>query len=290
MRLASKEGVGFWEMQAFRLALLRKRLYQRLRYRPSTRKRVLFIVGCQRSGTSMLHHIFQLDRDAVAYGEFGPLSSLDPLGLRFDPLPEVRARIMRDRAPLVVTKPLVESQNTDSLLRAFPEGSALWLFRHYRDVARSNVRHFGQGNSHDDLKPIVAFDQSNWRAEHLDPAVVEQIRAVYTPELSPYDAAALFWYARNSLYFSLRLDQREDVRLCLYDDLVSAPGPMMAEIYAFARRPYPGDRIVTDVFSASKGAGRNIELVEPVRRMCDDLMARLEAEPRLAVGTSASGR
>jgi len=188
----------------------------------------------------------------------------------------------------VVSKPLVESQNLNALLDEFSEAKALWIFRHYQDVARSNVRFFREGTSHGDLKPIVAFDQTNWRAEHMDPADIETIRGLYSPDMDPYDAAALLWYARNSLYFSRNYSRNDRIRLCQYEDLVTKSCRIMREIYEFIGRPYPGDRIVADVFSGSKGKGRNLNISEPVRKACDDLLHRLETEPQFGRTSPAS--
>ena len=85
MRLASKRGVGRGERETFRIFRLRKRIRQFFRHRSGSDKTVLFIVGCQRSGTSMIHHLFRLDWDTVTYDEISPLSSRDSrAGLRGD--------------------------------------------------------------------------------------------------------------------------------------------------------------------------------------------------------------
>jgi hypothetical protein len=280
MRLAAKDGIGPGERQMFRLRRLGTRLYQFLRYGPDTPKTVLLIVGCQRSGTSMLHHFFRLDRDAVTYDEYSPLSRRDPAGLRLDPPEAVVGHVGRDRAPLVVMKPLVESQNLVDLLGWFPDARALWMYRDYREVAGSNVRHFGPKQGHEDLAPIVADDRSDWRAEHLAPADRTALLELYRPDLGAHDAAALFWYARNSLFFGRNLAGRPDTALCRYDELVARPAAMVAAVYGFAGRTYPGDRIVADVIS---GGGRSapVTLSAPIAALCDDLLARLDGQSRL---------
>jgi len=288
VRLASKDGIGWGEKQAFRWFRLRKKAHQLLRYRVGCPKTVLFIVGCQRSGTSMIHHVFRSDFQTVTFDEVSPLSSADAVeGLRLNPLDDVRRKITAARAPLVIAKPLVESQNLEHLLAAFPGSRALWMYRNFQDVARSNLRFFGENNGHRDLQPILAGDQGNWRAEHLDPRDREAITDLYRPDMDPHDAAALFWYARNSLYFSRGYAGNERIRLCRYEDLVSTPGPVMAAVYDFVGRPYPGDGIVADVFSSSKGKGRDLVLAEPVRGLCRDLLERLDAQPRAGVTASA---
>ena len=281
MRLASKGGVDFREEQEFRWFRLRKRVRQLFTYRRGADKKVLFIVGCQRSGTSMIHHLFRLDWDTVTYDEMSPLSSIDPKHFRLDPIDMVHERIMAQRAPLVVAKPLVESQNLGDLLDAFPEAKAIWMFRDFQDVARSNLRYFGEDTGHRDLQPILAGDTGNWRAQHVAPSTLKTLQDLYAPDLPSHDAAALFWYARNRLFFTRDFVQDPRVGLCRYEDLVSEPARVMTAGYEFIGRPYPGDRIVADVFSSSKGKGRDLDLTPAVGSLCRELLDRLESLPRL---------
>lgn len=291
MRLASEGGVGFGEAQAFRLLRLRKRVRQFLKYRPGTPKTVLYVVGCQRSGTSMLHHLFRLDPDTVTYDEVSPLSTRDPQHLRLDPPGKVRRRIDAARAPFVVLKPLVESQNLPDLLDWFPAARAIWIYRDYRAVAASNLRHFGERNGFDDLEPILAGDATDWRAEHLAPADAAQVRRAAAGPLGAHDAAALFWWARNSLYFSLGLVSDPRVALCRYEDLVTSPAAVMRRAYAFVGREYPGDAIVKDVLTGSKDRGRDLPLDDGVRALCEGMLARLDAARALVPDApAAAGR
>lgn len=283
MKLASTGGIGFREKQGFRFFRLRKRIGQFLRYRSGREKTVLLVVGCQRSGTSMIHHLFRLDPSTVTYDEVSVLSAGDRnQHLRWTDPHLAASRIARDRSPFVVAKPLVESQKLLFWLDLLPNGKALWMVRHFADVASSNVKYFGERNGFDDLAPILAGDQADWRAENLDPATVAVVRGLHHPDMPPHDAAALFWYARNSLFFTQGLDRDDRVRACSYDDLVTDPRTVMQAAYRFVGRPYPGDRILVDVFPGSVGLGREVPLTPAVRDLCDRLLARFEAVPRLA--------
>ena len=282
MRLASRGGVSFREKQGFRWFRACKRVVQWFRYRSGTAKTVVYVVGCQRSGTSMMHHLLRLDRAAVTYDEISPLSSGDPVeGLRWNPLPEVRARIAADRAPLVVTKPLVESQRLSELLDLFDETRAIWMYRDFRDVVRSNVAFFADGTSHADVAPVLGGDGPSWKAENQDPETVAVVADLYRPDRSPHDAAALFWYLRNRLFLSQDLAGDARVRLCRYEDLVGDPGAVMRGAYRFIGRPYPGDRIVSDVSARSVGRGRDVEISDDIADVCKRLLDRLDGLPRL---------
>lgn len=51
--------------------------------------------------------------------------------------------------------------------------------------------------------------------------------------MSQYDAIALFWFARNQLFYELNLNQNSKVFICKYEDLVAQPREMMKTIYQF---------------------------------------------------------
>ena len=282
MRLASTGGVAFGEGQAFRIFRIRKRFHQFLHYRRVSPRIVLFVVGCQRSGTSLIHHILRLDLASATFDEVSSLSSpADPNGLRLRPWPEVSDRIMAQRAPLVVAKPLAESQHLDRLLGLHPGARALWMFRNYKDVARSNIKFFGARTGHDDLAAILSGEQGDWRGEKLDAGVRDEIGRIFSPDLDPHDAAALFWYARNSLLFSLGFADLENLRLCSYDDLVTRPAAVVRQLYSFLGQEYPGDRILKDVFRTSRGGGGDLRLTPRVEELCSRMLQRLQALPRL---------
>jgi hypothetical protein len=281
VRVASDGSNGFREEQVFRWLRLRKRVYQYLRYRPGAPKPVVFVVGCQRSGTSLFHHLLRLDFRAVTYDEESPLSAGDPVeGLRWPSLTEAARRFRADRAAFIAAKPLVESQNLDRLLAAFPGSRAVWMARDYRAVARSNVAYFPAGTSRRDLEPILADDGGNWRAERLGAGARELVRRLYRPELSAHDAAALFWYARNSLLFDRGLADDPRVRVCRYEDLLVDPAGTMRAAYDFLEQPWPGDRLVRDVEPARPSAPLSLDAA--VTEACDGLLARLGAAPRLS--------
>ncbi len=239
---------------------------------------VLFIIGCQRSGTTMVLHILERDRHAQIFREHSRLSNQDTLdGLRLNPLPEVKAIISRSRFPLVVLKPLVETQNARRLLEAFPEARALWMYRDYRDVALSNLRAFGPNNGIKNLRFLGQGDTSNWRAENVPPDVRDLICAHFSEEMDRFDAAALFWYLRNQFFFSLELDRHPRVMMCRYSDLVADPPAAVSALYRFVGRPYPGDDVVSAVHAASVGKGEDVPLSPDVEALCADMLARLDA-------------
>lgn len=258
-----------------KLFLEKKKMLQALTV-PATRKKKLFIIGCQRSGTTMMLRIFRKDLNAKVFGEFSKLSRHDPDKIRLNPLDQVKREIKKENAPLIVLKPLVETQHTKQLLKYFPDSKALWMYRHYKDVASSNLINFGQHNGIDDLRPIVEGDPYNWRSEGASPQVRKVVSKYFSENMNQLDAAALFWYARNSLFFDLNMKGNPSIMMCRYQDLVYQPVEMMQEIYSFIDFPFPDKKIVEDVSSSSVGKGQDIKLNPEIEALCQQMLDRLD--------------
>lgn len=258
----------------------RKRIYQSIKSRPAPQS-ILFIVGCQRSGTSMIMDVLNRDLNTKCFGEFSPLTSNDPVGkIRLNPLESVKKEFSRIRAPFIVIKPLVETQNTPELLSYFDNSTALWMFRGYKDVAASNIKYFGVDNGINDLRPIVNNEPNNWRSENVSEHVRETISKYFSGDMNPHDAAVLFWFARNSIYFDRELDKNPRVMLCLYEDLVLDPEQYVRRIYQKVGQPYPRINITTEVHSNSRKKGKDIEVSPEIEQLAQDLQGKLEAAYR----------
>jgi hypothetical protein len=261
-----------------RARIVSKHVYQSVRWRTLDRPKVLMIVGCQRSGTTLMSRLFDADRDCRVFGEFSVLSAVGKDGIRLNPLPDVAAVISRVPAPLVVMKPLVETQRIRTLLNYFPNAKALFMYRRYADVASSDLRKFGQRNAIDNIRPIANGDTHNWRSAGATPLVREHISRFFSDTMNPNDAAALFWYARNQLYFDLELAGHEAVLLCRYEHLATDPAALMRRVYDFADAACPNLSHTRQVHSSSVSKGKSLELLPEVRALCEQLQARLDAQ------------
>jgi hypothetical protein len=238
---------------------------------------VLLILGCQRSGTTLMTHIFERDPDAKVYPEHSSLSAGDRAhGLRLEAPERVARKLSRSRFPLLVMKPLVESQNAASFLEAIPGARGLWMFRSWNDVARSNLARFGEDNGIRNLRGIVERRPDDWRSE----AVSEESRRIvgthFHEEMNPWDAAALFWWARNALYFEHGLDADPRVRTCSYEELVADPRRVVQGVYDVLERSLPGEMQFEGVSAASVGRGREIFFSAEVAALCDTMFERLQ--------------
>lgn len=267
-----------WQSKlSHRVFLARKDIFRLTVPGNSDSQALLLILGCQRSGTTLVTRIFEKDWQVKVYPEHSKLSVGDKLdGLRLNPLPDVHQKLAKDRYPLVVLKPLVESQDAHHLLDYFDGAFGLWMYRHYKDVAASNLKRFGIRNGIKNLRYIASDRVSNWRAEYLPEYVRSLVREHFSESMDPYDAAALFWYVRNTLYFDQHLDRHPRVKLCRYADLVQNPEDSVQAIYRYVHQPYPGNRVIEDVHATSVGKGQQGELSVEIEELCSHMWTRLE--------------
>ena len=258
----------------------RKRLHQTIKANKGEQS-ILFIVGCQRSGTSMLLNVLEKDLNTKCFGEFSELTSTDAIaGIRLNSLELVKREFSKIKVPFIVSKPLVESQNVPELLDFFGNGTAIWMFRNYKDVASSNIKHFGVKNGIEDLRPFVNHEPRNWRSEKASKQVQEIISKYFAEDMNPYDAAVLFWFARNSLYFDVGLDQNPRVMICCYEDFVLEPEKFVRRMYQQAGQAYPDINITKEVHSKSRKKGKDIQLSPAVEQLAQELQHRLETAYR----------
>ena len=254
---------------------LRKLVYHRAVPPPNGRKITAFIFGCQRSGTTLLLNVFDADPRCYAYPEWSDLCVEGEMRktLRWRPLSQAKEMVDRNPAPLTVMKPIVESQHAWEILETFPEAHAVWMFRDFRDVASSNVVQFNARLN--DLGPIVRNDPTDWRSSRASDEVQSFIGEFYDKNLSDQEAAALFWYARNRLFFDEHLDTHPRIRLLQYEALVAEPKAWLQKVYDFIGAVYPQNGIETIPHRTSVGKGKHFSIRRPIAIACNSLFERL---------------
>ena len=260
------------------LGMTAKDMYQRYLLKPDDTRQIGFIVGSQRSGTRMLQQTFQRDFGAKIFGE----RSLSAGGegkdaeYRLRPYHEIEEIFAAENASLYIVRCLVESQNILKLLDHFPDAKAIWLYRYFQDVGSSSLKKFGNDASDYNLRSVIDSELSDhWFGEGASDNTKAVVRKYFGEALAPGDAKALIWYVRNSLFFELGLDQNPRVILCRYEDIVTQPKMVFKGLYTFLGRKYPGDYMVKHIHTQSVGKGRNMNVTEALRLLCEDLTARM---------------
>jgi hypothetical protein len=226
----------------------------------------------------MVTKIFDNDWNAYVFDEHSSLSSDDlESNLKFNSLDQVRRKMEATRAALVIAKPLVESHRVHELLDYFPSAKVMWMYRHYRDVVNSNLKRWGSNNGVDDLRPIVNGCTANWRSRGLSDKTRQIVKDCFSETMSSNDAAALFWYSRNTLYFDQKLPQEEKVFLCKYENLVLNPQKVVKNLYRFQAIEFPGDHLFKLVSSSSVGKGNSVKLSPHIFSLCEEMVSTLDA-------------
>jgi hypothetical protein len=246
-----------------------KRRWRRRHGGPPGHARPVFLVGLQRSGTNMLVRGLAAAPEVEARNE-NDRAVFHRFRLRADDA--LLGAIRHSRHAIVLVKPLCDSHRVASLLGLGPDARALWMWRNADDRARSEVAKFGDANLRA-LRAIAAGDTSIWQAGGLGPGARALIASFDLGTMDPHTAAALFWYVRNELYFTLGLDRRADVLPVSYGRMVADPAGTARRVCAFIGLPYRPSLAAAVTAAPSRPP---LPIDPRVRALCDELTARLD--------------
>jgi len=254
----------------------RKARHRRDRQGPAT-KLAAYLLGCQRSGTDMCFHLLDRCLDVDAFNE--------DVGAAFSKCRIKDAGVIRriidvSRARCVVFKPVCDSHRAIEVLSWHQPSRAVWLYRDYRSVANSSVAKWGNSNLRH-LQHLMAgrgdWGWSQWNREGYPPEAFDEVRVCVDDGLTPHGAAAVYWYLRNRCYFSQALNQRRDVAIFRYRDLVTEPVERFTRLCHFLGLTF-SEEMASTVHAGSLSKGRDIKLDPRIKKICDGMLARLDAE------------
>jgi hypothetical protein len=144
-------------------------------------------------------------------------------------------------------------------------------------VANSHLVKWGEGIGIRKLRPIFDGDMGNhWASEFVSDSTRAIVKNYFAEDMSPADAAALYWYTRSVLFFDLNLNENPNALLCKYENIVAEPSRVMQQIYQFLDYKYPGDRIINHIHQKSVNRGKNIEIGPEIEALCEGLMQKLD--------------
>jgi hypothetical protein len=280
-RYKSRDGEPLFRRRA--RALVKRSARSIVRARPDERH-VVLIFGCQRSGTTMVQQTF-LDRSwRVLILEEHDRRLVGPGNGREETTWQdyctVMGRIRRLPFEVVAAKPLVESASAIALMDAAGPVKAVWMLRHYPEVARSNVNRFGTDNPYRDLQPIRSRDALDWRYRGATEETRETVTALLNRRLTPFDAAALFWWTRNQLYFDQRLWNDDRIRILRYERACNQPDEVIRSLSDYIGVALPLGSIAPRVRAQPFPPETN-ELDPDIERLCRKLWDSFEGRPEL---------
>ena len=251
-----------------------------LRYaRYSINKIPVFIVGFQRSGTTMILNVLGRCPKIHAIHE-GDGIIMEAKYYRLISENGLRKTIFRTPEPIIIFKPLNDSQYIDRLLKVHPASKAIWVYRDFRDSITSAVKLFGN-----DYREIISeinkgqFTNPGNEAfgERLSEKNLATIKSFANDPLSHYDAAALIWYLRNWIYFNLNLKDKKNVLICKYEDLVLSANKYFKRIFDFLGADF-SPLYVNDVHSHSVNKKDRKSMQPAIETLCEDMLERLNNE------------
>ena len=247
-------------------------------------KTPVFIVGCQRSGTTMLQRVLTGCPQMQVYGE-GSTEAFSE-GARIRPEAVIRSLIHDSPAPVVVFKPLNDTQHADVLLKIQPNAQAIWMYRHFHDVVNSLVEKWGDAQIEairQIAKGTYSGPGSEALGERVSPDSMALVRKMNESGLSPVDAAALIWYLRNVIYYDLNLDADPAVLLCKYEDTATDPERYVGRLFDFVGGVFSSS-YVAKVSSASINKCKPPALDPEIAKLCGELLDRIDASYQRRLG------
>ena len=247
-----------------------RQLHQRW-HNAGKRSRPAFLLGCGRSGTSML--VLHLGRtwQIDLYNENNP-AAFDHW--RLQPLPVIQEIVGRSHAPITLFKPILDTYRASLLLECFPEAKILFAFRHYDDVVNSSLKKFGVNNRINHVNAWVNEEFAEF-GDWQPPAETKAfVCALWRPGLSPESGAALYWLFQNRLFFDLALASDERARLVRYESVVSNPAAELAAICDFLGIRYE-PVMAADIFASSVRQAPAPAIDEQLRQACEEMWQRL---------------
>ena len=99
--------------------------------------------------------------------------------------------------------------------------------------------------------------------------------------LAPLDAAALFWWARNQLYFEQQLWRDERIRIIRYERACNNSEEVAAALSEYIEIPLPQRSIAAKV-RPEPAVGQEVKELNPdVERLCQTMWDSFEGYPEI---------
>ena len=266
---------GKWTLTWANYSVARRKARHRRRKGPPAYKTAVFVVGCQRSGTSMTIKNLDFSLDTDRFDETDE-HAFDGFRIRDQ---AVRARLIEaSTASCVMFKPVCDAHRVTELMAEHEHAKVIWIFRRYQDAANSAVVRWGdtaQRWLEDLLKGGGDWGDRQWNKEKITEECLDKVRQACSEGLTPHAAAAVFWYMRNRTYFDQNLPDNPDVLLVRYEDVVGKSREEFGRMCDFLGIGFFPE-IVAQIFSSSVRKSDFPDIPQPVRELCDGMMERLE--------------
>jgi hypothetical protein len=250
-----------------------KALRQRLRPRPVAQ--YVFVAGMQRSGTNLLMDVLDASAATQVFHETDP-RAFERYEMR--DLAVIRQLAQHCPAPVFVIKALCELDRIKHLMDTFQPAKTVWVVRDWRDSVSSAIKSFG--NFVPQWSRLARGDAGDWRGRGMSEATRELLAALYHPDASEAEGAAVMWFYRNALFFEQQLAADPRVRVVFYEDLVQHPEREVEAVYGFLGLQGFNQRVAGRIHARSVKHRSPPDIAPAVVALCDELLARFRAYAR----------
>lgn len=231
----------------------------------------VFIMGCGRSGTSMMVRMFEFDDRVETLAENNPKIQNNYMLIKEN----IEKVITNCKAPIIVSKPILNSFEASMLLQQYPLLKIIWMQRNYKDMAASSVKKFGPVVS-DYMKQLVQNKRGdNWLSRGMPDETLEILRNIETSDLNHHDWMCLVWWSVNRTIIIDRLYQDNRFIFIQYEQLVLDPVSVIDSLFQRIEFTY-NPKIAKYINPSSLGKGKDISIQPVVQDMCDQLTSELK--------------
>ncbi len=245
----------------------------------------VFVLGCQRSGTTMILKTLQYSPECCVYHEGNSLAYNSSYRIRHDI--KIKHLIEKSDKKIIVFKPLNDTQHADRFFNLHTKVKVIWIYRNYHDVANSAVKKWG--HIHKNIMNSISKEDFKKHpghvtlSERMESETLEQVKMVFKENISYEDGAALLWYVRNKIYFDLSLDKDHRVLLVKYEDLVVNPIQHFKTIFGFISCPF-NKEYINDIHDSSVEKRNSPVFDFKVKGLCDEITNRLSKQYDFQMG------
>lgn len=248
----------------------------------------IFILGLQRSGTTMMQYVLDLSRQTWVFHERSDNKIYKNFHLA--DLEAVIQSLHTSGAQYCVYKPLADSHKVLEFIDVFPDCKILWMYRSFRDSARSWARRwpnsprvidlvFAPNQQHQSIDDPELLRFCAWLKECTSDVTRNKIESLLRPDVSDYDRLCLLWYARNRLVIEKDLGSKQNVLLLEYESLVHNKHDQFSRVFDYLNLTFDS-RMVTDVHTDAVNNSPVTPSDSKINNACEELKSQLLAASR----------
>ncbi|MGD8750765.1 MAG: sulfotransferase [Anaerolineales bacterium] len=242
-------------------------------HNPELQTKPIFVVGCGRSGTTMLLRQLSTSWQIEPFNEDHP-TAFDNWRLRR--LDAIKDIINGCQAPIALFKPILNTTQSNEFLTTFPDAKILFVYRNYNDVINSSLKSFGVENRRNHIKRWMSNDFDEFAFAPPPEKTKRLVRSLWNPLINNETGAALYWLFYNRLYYDMGMDNDERIILVNYEDLAQNPRSGFERVTRFIGVSY-SEKMIDGVFTTSLRKDPSPSVAEKVIHACQELWQNLRS-------------